>query len=160
MKKYIIISVVLTILIYLFKSKIMKLSFFDTNVIRKPDAGGSGAFGANRKGHTHQGIDIVAKPKQVVKAPFDMEFTRVSFPYADDKRYLGGVYKFSDPILKGELKVFYMSPTNKSKNIKKGDVIGEVQDIAAKYGTKGMVNHIHVEMRDIKGTLINPTQYV
>jgi len=162
MKKYIIIAVILLVLIIIFRKKIMKLTgLFDHETkIRPLDEGGSGAFGAKRANHIHEGIDLLANPKDSVKAPFDLEFVRQTYPYKDDKRYLGGVYKFSSPELSGEMKIFYMQPTNKSKIIKKGDQIGFVQDIVAKYKTKGMKNHVHLELRDEKGNLINPTQYV
>lgn len=162
MKWYYYVIIILIVLLVLFRKKLMTLTgLFDEGVvIRGKDAGGNGAFGSSRIGHIHQGIDIIAKPKQDVKAPFDMEFVRQTYPYKDDKRYLGGVYKINSPEFKGEMKIFYMQPLNKSKSIKKGDKIGEVQDIVAKYKTKGMNNHVHLELRDNEGKLLNPTEYV
>ena len=135
--------------------------------LRGKDVFGSGAFRSSRSKHKgvkyHQGLDIKTNVDQPILAPFDLLFKRLAYPYLTsagvvDKKWKGGLYKHED----GTLKIFYMNPIINKLNFKQGDVLGYAQDIAGKYSSanKKMINHIHLEMRDSKGKLLNPTNYV
>lgn len=122
-----------------------------------PHGLGSGAFGVSRGGGTrkHSGIDIVVRENEPIYAPFDMIFNRVAIPYANDNIYRGAEYLTDF----GTVKIFYFQPLTTKRNFLKGDVIGYAQDISKKYDPR-MTTHIHFEMRDQKGNLLNPENYV
>lgn len=124
--------------------------------IRGSDASGSGKFGSSRSGgkRKHMGLDILVKKGEPVFAPFDMEFVRVSKPYEDDNKFVGGYWKSPD----FDVKIFYMSPVTNKKYFKQGEQIGIAQDISEKYG-KQMPTHIHFQMQDKKGVFHDPELY-
>jgi hypothetical protein len=155
-----IIATILLIIVIMRKSIKNIIANFK---VRGTDAFGSGAYGSSRKKangteYKHQGLDIVAEVGATVKAPFDLTFVRKAYPYAGDTNYTGGVYNFDE----GEMRIYYISPVTTEKNFKQGEVIGTTQNISAKYSTssKKLTNHIHIEIRDKKGNLIDPNTYV
>lgn len=122
------------------------------NIFRGCDPKGCGEFGAPRGSRTHIGLDIKAVPGEVIFAPISGKVTRFPFPYGDDLSFTGieivnNQYK---------VKIFYMK-TNVPANstVKQGQVIGHAQDIAKKHGG-GMINHIHLEVYDNAGKLVDP----
>lgn len=170
---YIIVGLVVSFLIlwFIMRKKITGLTY--PFKLRGVDKFGSGAFKAPRRSHKgkikwHQGLDIKVKESQSIHAPFDMDFVRKAYPYDDSgtpNRMSGAKYRFED----GTMKIFYFLPliTN-TINFKKGDIIGFAQNIAKKYAYKDkktgkvhkMINHIHIEIRNKDGKLINPETYV
>lgn len=146
------------IIVYIFNSLILKRSIRGLTIpfkLRGVDKFGSGAFGAPRShGKSHKGLDIQSKNDSAIYAPFYLEFSRVANPYSGSS-YSGALYKSRN----GYLKIFYMSPIKSKKTFAKGDIIGYTQNIQGKYGT-GMKNHIHVQMYNKEGKIINPTIYV
>lgn len=129
------------------------------NKIREGDDFGSGKYGASRGNRKHQGVDIVKKPGEEVRAVSDGIYTRQNSPYGD------GVYKGLDIETEGGEKdrYMYVEPSiEPGTEVKEGDVIGHAQDIAGKYNTdeKEMTNHIHYETRDSEGNPQNPTRKV
>lgn len=125
----------------------------EENKIRGCDPSGCGNFGASRGDRTHQGIDIVVKEGDVIKSPIDGEVIRYPFPYSGDINYKGILIRNKDY----EVKIFYINPNAPVGKILKGQKIGNAQNIAKKYPSSPMTNHIHLEVRDNKGNLINPT---
>jgi|WetSurMetagenome_2_1015567.scaffolds.fasta_scaffold510558_2 hypothetical protein len=155
-----IIATILLIIVIMRKSIKNIIANFK---IRGTDAFGSGAYGAARKKsngteYKHQGLDIVAESGATVKAPFDLTFVRKAYPYSGDTNYTGAVYNFDE----GEIRIYYITPIITEKNFKQGEVIGTAQNISAKYSTstQKLTNHIHIEIRDKKGNLIDPNTYV
>jgi hypothetical protein len=113
------------------------------NIFRGCDPKGCGDFGASRGSRKHIGLDIKAVPGEV---------TRFPFPYGTDLSFTG-IEIVNDQFL---VKIFYMKANVlANSNVKQGQVIGNAQDIAKKHGG-GMINHIHVEVYDKQGRLIDP----
>jgi murein DD-endopeptidase MepM/ murein hydrolase activator NlpD len=126
--------------------------------MRECDAFGCGHFGASRSrsgrglATKHEGTDFIANPGAIVFAPGDGKYVRSALPYPGDERYKGLVLQLGEY----EMKVFYVSPSiAPGKEIRPGEAIGLVQNLAPKYD--GITNHIHVEVRK-SGELINPME--
>lgn len=121
--------------------------------IRK-DAVGDGSFGSGRVGHRHQGVDLLVIEGEPIYSPVDGIFDRRAVPYPTAPEWKGVV-------LKGEgyhVKVFYMTPVDftPGQPVKRGQLIGHAQAISDKYGGAPMKDHIHVEVRKMDGTLLDP----
>ena len=126
----------------------------EKNTARGCDAGGwgCGSFGASRGARKHYGIDIKTTPNENIFSPIDGTVTRFPFPYGDDLKYTGIEIVNKDY----KVKMFYLKATVPvNSKVTKGQLIGNAQNIAAKYGT-AMTNHVHVEVYDKSGTLLNP----
>ncbi|MHA1575263.1 MAG: M23 family metallopeptidase [Alphaproteobacteria bacterium] len=127
--------------------------------IRGVDAYGSGAFGASRKRkdgtrYKHQGIDIISKPNDKIKALTDGKFIRKVDPYGNGK-FSGFLIEDKQKNLQ---KIFYVLPIiSIGTKFKKGKIIGIAQDIA---GNKNMTNHYHFEVRNKDKKLLNPNQFL
>ncbi len=127
--------------------------------IRGVDAYGSGKFGASRKRkdgtrYKHQGIDIITKPNDKIKALTDGKFIRKVDPYGNGK-FSGFLIEDKQKNLQ---KIFYVLPMILVGAVfKKGDIIGTAQDIA---GRKKMTNHYHFEVRNKYKKLLNPNQFL
>jgi len=122
---------------------------------RGADPLGDGAFGSSRSGgaRSHKGVDVLATPGQNIFAPISGTVTRYPFPYADDKRYTGIEIKNTDYLVK----MFYIAPTVPIGNhVDAGQKIATAQNISAKHGA-AMQNHVHFEVYDHNGALLNPT---
>jgi murein DD-endopeptidase MepM/ murein hydrolase activator NlpD len=105
------------------------------------DAFGCGYFGASRGTRSHNGIDIVTNPNQVINSPINGTVTRFPFPYGSDLSYTGIQIENNDYLVK----IFYVTPTVKvNTKVTQGQQIAISQNIAAKYGS-GMTNHVHIE---------------
>lgn len=121
--------------------------------IRGCDPFGCGSFGATRTGHSHSGVDVVATPGQKIFSPISGKVTRFPFPYSGDLNYTGIEIKNKDYTIK----IFYLTPTvSAGLTVKAGQVIGIAQNIASKYGST-MTNHVHFEVYNSLGKLIDPT---
>jgi len=124
---------------------------------RKLDAYGSGEFGASRGDRTHNGIDYTLS----VLSPVAGKVTKLGYPYADDLIYRYVQVTDADGY---HWRVFYIEPT-----VKVGDIvsceteIGQPQDIAARYSSKGWMNrHVHLEVMnyiDGKKVYYNPESF-
>lgn len=122
-----------------------------SNKLRVEDLHGKGHFNAPRGDHKHQGIDIITVTNEPVFSPIDGVVTRYPFPYPTDLSFKGIEIK-NDTF---SVKIFYLKPAVKQgKNVKQGDIIGYAQNLTKKY--KGITNHIHVEVRNKVGSIINP----
>jgi len=127
----------------------------------RKDSKGGAFFGDRRKGHTHKGVDIAAKPGTPVTSPgwgnievrptygpnhpLAGQYTNI-WVHGDDGRSYG---------------LYYVTPRDADGNplVKNGDrvapgtPIGSVQDRASK--DPGMQNHIHFEIEE-NGRKIDP----
>lgn len=125
-------------------------------VIRR-DAAGDGRYGATRKGHTHEGLDLIATPGETVLAPFDGYYLRDGRPYANDARYSEAVFRGQGK----EVRLMYVQATylmQPGTAFSKGDVIGTAQDVSQRYPGSGMLPHVHVEVLDPEtGEHVDPT---
>lgn len=152
-KYFIPISIIL--LLVLIKKSSNKLKKIVKNqLIRGDDDFGSGAFGANRSGHTHQGIDIITNVGENIYSPISGKVTRFPSPYANETAWTG-IEIVND---KYSVKIFYVKPiVSISKIVEPGEQIAIAQNIKLKYG-QTMTNHAHLEVRDSKTQqLLNPT---
>lgn len=152
-KIFLVIGLIFLLLI-IFNKKVMGLASMVKNFGIRNDSSGLGTFGAKREGHIHQGLDIKAEPNETVNAPFDLEYSFTGNVYKDDPNFKATEYKTKN----GTFRVMYMLPITNKKFFKQGEPIGTTQNIASKWG-KGMINHIHVEIRE-NGILKDPKNYV
>lgn len=153
MKKKAIIIGVSALIIYLLMSSKSFAKPTASNKIRQCDPFGCGTFGASRGNRKHEGEDYAVSPGETIFSPISGTVTRIAYPYASDMSYKGVEIK-NDELT---VKIFYMVATAKiGSKIKAGDILGTAQNIAAKYGS-AMVNHIHVEIRNKAGKLIQPS---
>lgn len=121
--------------------------------MRGQDGQGFGYFGASRSGgtRTHEGIDFVCSPGDVVLAPISGTVERYANPYATDSRF-GGILISGDGIA---VKMFYLSPkVPVGAKVRRGQQIGIAQDISIKY--PGITKHIHMEVFE-GGKLVDPS---
>lgn len=158
-KKKIALLIAGTALIYLLmRTTTAFASPTKSSILRGKDPLGDGAFGASRSGGTrsHNGIDFRATPGEAIFAPISGTVTRIAYPYADDMRYTGIEIKNESYTVK----MFYLIPTAKvGTAVKKGNQVGIAQDISAKHGAQ-MINHVHFEVYDNTGRLLNPTALI
>ena len=122
---------------------------------RKCDGHGCGHFGASRGSRKHNGIDLLCKPRTLVYSPIAGTVTKVGYPYGDDLSYR--YVEISD---RGyAFRVFYVSPmVEKGQKVSKNTIIGEAQDLDARY--QGISNHVHLEIKNADGEFIDPTPVV
>lgn len=126
------------------------------NLQRGCDPLGCGHFGASRGSRKHNGVDIIATPGESIFAPITGKVSRIAYPYANDTNYkgieiIGADYK---------IKMFYLAPSVAVGSVvMAGQVIGVAQNISAKHG-QSMVNHVHLEVYDKFGNLVNPTDLI
>jgi len=121
-------------------------------LVLRNDIQGLGHFGAPRGSRKHQGIDFVAVPGMVVKAPISGNVRSLQV-YNGDPTWKGVSITSGDL----EVKMFYVAPfANLPKSITRGTLIGSMQNRAAT--STGMINHIHVEVW-LKGKLQDPSKF-
>lgn len=155
-KRKITIIIAGTALIYFLMSNTKAFASPTKNKARRGcDPFGCGTFGASRSGGSrkHKGIDFVASPGESIFSPISGKITRYAIPYADDSRYKG-IEIQNDSYT---AKMFYLTPAVAiGAIVTAGQKIGIAQNISAKYGAS-MTNHVHFEVYDKNGTLLNPT---
>lgn len=125
----------------------------------RSDASGDGNFGASRGDRLHVGVDLLAEPGEPVRSPIDGRYIRRGYPYRGDDRYFMAV-------LHGEgleVRIMYVEPLaslQPGDPVRRGEIIGKAQNVAAKYGAP-MRPHIHVEARRIVGAeILNPAPFL
>ena len=122
--------------------------------IRGEDSHGSGYYGAPRGDHKHRGLDFVALRGVGVESVSDGTVTKLGYCYNDDLSY-----RYVEITSAGGYvsRYLYVEPgVDLGVGVKRGDLIGEVQDIAKRY--PGIIPHFHFEVR-LKGAVIPPAQY-
>lgn len=153
MKKTILYLTTAGIIAYLFMKPTNAFSKITAlNSLRNCDPRGCGHFGAPRGSRTHAGLDIIAIPGETIFSPITGTVTRFPFAYGDDLSFTG--IEIKNDVF--DVKIFYLKPTVLANTkVKKGQVIGMAQNIAKKHGG-GMKNHVHIEVRNKLGILIDP----
>ncbi len=156
MKNSIWITTTLITIILLMTTKKAFAAIVPNQRIRGCEPSGCGDFGADRTGHSHQGLDIVTTVGEAIMSPISGVITRFPFPYPGDTNYTGIEIK-NDAYT---VKIFYVTPVLKiGSTVAVGTKIAIAQNIAARYSKK-MTNHAHVEVRETQsGKLINPTKF-
>ena len=123
----------------------------------RSDKQGDGHFGASRGNRTHQGLDFLCEPGQIVRAAISGKLSR-SRPYHNDTEYVGcGIWG-----KKYMVKMWYFTPYEDliHDQVKAGQEIGLAQDISQKYGGS-MLPHIHLGLWSLEPTtLLNPEKYI
>lgn len=128
--------------------------------VRGLDAYGSGAFGASRDDgrRQHVGLDLVADPGTAVRAPISGVVARIGAPYADDGRLR--LVEVVDPTTRVSARLLYVAPhVQVGTRVAAGTVLGAAQDLRPRY-PGGIVNHVHVEIRDADGHPLDPTPFM
>lgn len=123
----------------------------------RSDASGDGHFHSNRTGHKHEGIDLEASQGEEIFAPYDGTVTQRVKPYratAGAKSALNG-FDFSGANY--NTRIFYAKALSVGSSYKKGDIIARAENVK-KYYSSAMTNHIHVEVRNKKNELLDPTE--
>lgn len=119
---------------------------------RDCDPQGCGSFGSSRGTRTHKGIDVIFEPGEDVLSPISGTISRYPIPYAND-RSIKAIEVKSDCY---RVMLFYVeNQLPIGTKVSKGQKIATAQNIAAKYGG-GMTNHVHLEIYDCDGKLVNP----
>jgi hypothetical protein len=126
------------------------------HVMRGADAYGSGAFGAARDGgrRRHRGVDIVAAPGELVRAPIAGSVTRLGAAYGgpDGLTYV----EIVNPTTRYRARLFFVGPAvDLGRDLAAGDVVGRAQDLSRRY-PGGMTNHVHVELTGRDGAPLDP----
>ena len=132
---------------------------------------GSGAFGASRGGGTrkHLGVDLEAPAGSPVRSPVDGVVEKIGDPYRKGHPLHGQFNSIRIRTKTGlRVKMFYVNPQDRNGNplVKPGDIVSAGQPIGtmqdrAKHD-KGMINHLHLEIRGGKGlgTAIDPAPWL
>lgn len=115
------------------------------------DQEGMGHYGAARGGgRGHLGFDFKAHPFQDVVAPFDMIIDRVALPRAGSD--LSGI-SWRTESMTGQMFYFLPNPDLIGCPVRRGQVIGQAQDLKQYYGPK-IISHIHFEIESIDPAII------
>jgi len=120
---------------------------------RGADPTGHGWYGAPRSGgRKHKGLDLIARPGETIFSPIDGVLVRTGQVYGFTKKFRLVVIKNKTY----EVKLMYMVPFGykTGQAVTKGAPIGVAQAIERYWG-KGMINHIHLEVRKY-GLLTDP----
>jgi murein DD-endopeptidase MepM/ murein hydrolase activator NlpD len=124
--------------------------------IRGIDTYGSGKFGARRdRGRRkHEGADLMVAAGATVWSPLSGVVTDIGHAYADDAELR--FVEIRDKAHATSARVFYVDPTVQvGQVVKAGEGIGVAESLAARY-PRGITNHVHLELRDAAGKLIDP----
>ncbi len=137
----------------------------------RSDKQGDGSFGSPRKNskgsYKHQGIDFIAKPGDDVFSDFSGVVTKIGRPYyfanpknqkqkkQNDLRYV----QITDDEKGLNHRFFYVDPCiGIGDPISFGDKIGCAQNLEEIY--KNMDNHVHQEIKDRHGNILDPNDYL
>lgn len=124
---------------------------------RGDDAWGNGAFGADRGGRSHRGVDLLASAGDPVFAPIDGDIVRRARPYDDDDELDGLLLRGTGAWAGMEIKLFYIEPARCVGPVVAGDIIGRLQSLQRRY--PGIPDHLHLEI--IKdGRHVNPADWL
>jgi len=122
----------------------------------RSDRAGDGRYRAPRGDRWHLGVDTLASPGEVARAPMAGILVRSGQCYADDDRFRLLVIE-CEP---WECKSMYVVPFAHliGQRVRLGQNIGTVQDITQRsdYAERGMRPHIHTELRQ-HGGVVDPT---
>lgn len=118
------------------------------------DRAGSGRFGAPRGKRAHRGIDYVCTPGAAVLSPVAGYVEKHGYAYASDSQWRIINIRGRDGF---RYRLFYVEPL-----VEPGDLVtpttpvGRAMDISRKYPNVGMQPHIHFQVEDEEGDIVNP----
>lgn len=127
---------------------------------RQHDAYGEGEFGARRDGgaRRHEGVDYVARPGQLVKAPISGYVTKIGYAYPGETRLQ--FVEITNPALKVAARVFYVTPAVEvGQPVAMGRPIGMARSLQDKY-PGGMTDHVHLEIIDRRGVRLDAERII
>ena len=140
------------------KTEGLKFEIPEGGVIRD-DPKGDGHIWKDRTNGHHKGVDITAKPGQMVPVPIDGVVTRTGDVYKNENKglrstHIKGVGKWTGY----EVIIFYVDNDafEEGMRVRKGDPLGPAQDVRDKHGTR-MKPHVHYRV-EYNGKLIDPTE--
>jgi len=121
---------------------------------RTHDQFGSGQFGSSRDhgSRFHQGLDVVASPREMIFSPIRGKVVREALPYKNDLSVRGVVIRGIGEWTGYEIKIFYADGLI-SGEVAPGQHIAFAEDLSRKY--PGITNHVHIEVR-CKGRVVPP----
>ena len=129
------------------------------NQVVRVDTQGDGHFHSHRTTHVHQGLDLVATTGEPIFAPFDGAIKGTVKPYPPSEGAKSNLNGFDFKGGEFTMRVFYADTDYVGRFCKEGEVIGFVSNVQ-KYYTPSMINHIHVELRDTTGEVLDPTDFL
>lgn len=127
---------------------------------RKCDGYGCGHFGASRGSREHFGVDMACPPGTEVGSPVRGQVTKLGHAYEDDLSFryvqiVAEIYQF---------RIFYVDPAVAVGDyVEIGDTLGLSQSLYGRYPAKRtgqMTNHVHFEIRNQSGDMIDPTPVI
>jgi len=123
---------------------------------RGNDKWGSGEWGAKRGSRRHMGVDYKILPGDTVLSLTEGVVTKLGYPYADDLSYR---YVEVEDANEYKLRYFYILPSVKvGQMVAEGEPLGIAQSLDRRY--EGITEHIHFEVKNDIGELINPEKYI
>ena len=124
--------------------------------IRQTDKHGSGWFGAPRGSRKHRGIDYACYPGSVVLCMVDGVVSKLGYAYADDLSYR---YIEITDTAGFKARYFYVEPIHELGDaVLAGEIIGQSQPLGTRY--PGITEHVHFEVRNPDGDIIDPINYI
>lgn len=118
------------------------------------DRAGSGKFGAKRGDRAHQGIDYVVSPGKEVLSPVTGTVTKHGYAYGDDLSYRIVDVRCDSGFTH---RLFYVSPgVDVGERVTCDQPVGVAQDVTARYPNRGMKPHVHYQIEDEYGDVVNP----
>ena len=141
------------------------LQFFDI----RNDALGGGGFLDSRDGgsRTHDGVDIICAPGEQVTSPIDGVVVRRIRVYPDnpanpvDSTYVGVEIQGTGNDVDKDIEIFYMTSFAVGSSVRRGQAIGNCQDISQRRPNwiGVMQPHLHIELK-LNGNLVDPSKFV
>lgn len=132
------------------------MNIFDLD-IRGCDSQGCGEFGASRGSRKHIGVDLCCDPGTEIKSPVPGVVTKLGWPYGNPNK----VHIRYVQITQGDYnyRVFYVDPSVEvGQQVTSDTVIGNSQALGTFY--RGITEHIHFEIKNNEGGVIDPTPLV
>jgi len=136
--------------------------------IRTTDKHGNGNYNTSRtnKNNTkrlHQGIDLTVLPNTQIFSPVEGKILRTFDVYEDPEKYPNMQNKYTGIKIQtpnnNTLKIMYIKHNlTKGQNLQRGEILGTTQDLNNDY--PNITPHIHLEIHDKNGTIINPTPLI
>ena len=123
-------------------------------MILRMDPAGSGKFGARRGKRAHTGIDYVCTPGAEILSPVDGVVTKRGYAYSDDLSWRIVDVKDRTGMTH---RLFYVEPcVDEGQRVTRYTPIGRAQDITQRYPAKEMLPHVHYQIEDEDGEIVNP----
>jgi murein DD-endopeptidase MepM/ murein hydrolase activator NlpD len=148
------------------------LKINENSITRLRDKWGAGWFGAWRTKTDHEGVkhkyrhkgtDFCADGGTIIKCICDAVVTRIGYPYSpnDPKR---GHLRYIEVTTPDDYRLRFMYVTPAYHGLSVGDRVFEDDEIGVAQGLEpvfpGIVEHIHFEVREQSGAIVNPMEYL